>query len=136
MSYDQLSRDYEPRDPYSNPAAQQMRFHPDHHAKQMAQGQERLYAGAISGASVEQRQHGNVTREVQQFEKNLHALASVIDALDIRLAAACIPAPETASGLRGSDSGGCSLANQLAAFNHMLACQVNRIEMLYQGIDL
>jgi hypothetical protein len=114
-----------------------MRFHPDHHAKQMAQGQERLYAGAILGASVEkQRQHGNVTREVQQLEKNLHALASVIDSLDIRLAAACIPAPETASGLRASDSGGCSLANQLAAFNSMLACQVNRIEMIYQGIDL
>ena len=136
MSYDPLSRDYAPRDPY-NPAAQQMRFHPDHHAKQMAQGQERLYAGAILGASVEkQRQHGNVTREVQQLEKNLHALASVIDSLDIRLAAACIPAPETASGLRASDSGGCSLANQLAAFNSMLACQVNRIEMIYQGIDL
>jgi hypothetical protein len=125
MSYDPLSRDYAPRNRIEegyayNPAQQQERFQPK----------------GVLGASVEQRQHGNVTREMQQFEKNLHALASVIDALDIRLAVACIPAPETASGLRGSDSGGCSLANQLAAFNHMLACQVNRIEMLYQGVDL
>ena len=136
MSYDQLARGYEPRDPYSNPAEQQMRFHPDHHAKQMAQGQERIYAGAILGAEAKQRQHGNVTREVQQLEKNLHALASVIDSLDIRLAAACLPIPETASGLRTSDGGGCPLANQLAAFNSMLSVQTSRIEMLYQGIDL
>jgi len=136
MNYDQLARGYEPRDPYSNPAEQQMRFHPDHHAKQMAQGQERIYAGAILGAEAKQRQHGNVTREVQQLEKNLHALASVIDSLDIRLAAACLPIPETASGLRTSDGGGCPLANQLAAFNTMLSVQISRIEMLYQGIDL
>jgi hypothetical protein len=119
-----------------NPAEQQMRFHPDHHAKQMAQGQERIYAGAILGTEVKQRQHGNVTREIQQLEKNLHALASVIDSLDIRLAAACLPIPETASGLRTSDGGGCPLANQLAAFNTMLSTQTSRIEMLYQGIDL
>jgi len=136
MNHDQLARGYEPRDPYSNPAEQQMRFHPDHHAKQMAQGQERIYAGAILGAEAKQRQHGNVTREVQQLEKNLHALASVIDSLDIRLAAACLPIPETASGLRTSDGGGCPLANQLAAFNTMLSTQISRIEMLYQGIDL
>jgi hypothetical protein len=136
MNHDQLARGYEPRDPYSNPAEQQMRFHPDHHAKQMAQGQERIYAGAILGAEAKQRQHGNVTREVQQLEKNLHALASVIDSLDIRLAAACLPIPETASGLRTSDGGGCPLANQLAAFNSMLSVQTSRIEMLYQGIDL
>ena len=134
MSYDQTSRDYESRNPYSNPAEQQMRFHPDHHAKQLAQGQERM-RGAILGAEVK-RQHGNVTREVQQLEKNLHALASVIDSLDVRLASACISAPETASGLRGSDGGGCALANQLAAFNHMLSSQVNRIEMIHQGVDL
>jgi len=77
-----------------------------------------------------------VTREVQQLEKNLHILASVIDALDNRLAAACLPIPETASGLRTSDGGGCALANQLSAFNSMLSVQVNRIEMLYQGVDL
>jgi hypothetical protein len=136
MNHDQLARGYEPRDPYSNPAEQQMRFHPDHHAKQMAQGQERIYAGAILGAEAKQRQHGNVTREVQQLEKNLHALASVIDSLDIRLAAACLPIPETASGLRTSDGGGCPLANQLAAFNTMLSTQISRIEMLYQGVDL
>ncbi len=123
-------------DPYSNPAEQQMRFHPDHHAKQLAQGQERIYAGAILGAEVKQRQHGNVTREIQQLEKNLHALASVIDSLDVRLASACLPAPETTAGLRGSDGGGCALANQLAAFNHMLSTQTNRIEMIYQGVDL
>ena len=123
--------------PYSNPVEQQMRFHPDYHAKQMAQGQERLYAGAIPGASIEkQRQQGGVTREMQQFEKNLPALASVIDSLDSRLASACIPANETSPGLRGTEGSGCSLANQLSAFNAMLSCQINRIEMIYQGVDL
>ncbi len=136
MSYDQLARGYEPRDPYSNPAEQQMRFHPDHHAKQMAQGQERIYAGAILGAEAKQRQQGNVTREIQQLEKNLHALANAIDSLDIRLASACLPIPEAASGLRTSDGGGCPLANQLAAFNSMLSVQTSRLEMIYQGVDL
>ena len=136
MSYDQLSRDYAPKDPYSNPAEQQMRFHPDHHAKQMAQGQERIYAGAILGAEAKQRQQGNVTREIQQLEKNLHALASAIESLDIRLASACLPIPEAASGLRTSDGGGCPLANQLAAFNSMLSVQTSRLEMIYQGVDL
>jgi hypothetical protein len=137
MSYDQLSRDYEPRDPYSSAEQRQKGIDMGQYAHNMAQQQDRFNPKSILGASVEkQRQHGNVTREVQQLEKNLHALASVIDSLDIRLAAACIPAPETAPGLRGSDGGGCSLANQLAAFNSMLACQVNRIEMLYQGVDL
>jgi hypothetical protein len=136
MSYETTSADYCPKNTYSNPAEQQMRFHPDHHVKQMAQGQERIYAGAILGAEAKQRQQGNVTREIQQLEKNLHVLASVIDALDNRLAAACLPIPETASGLRTSDGGGCALANQLSAFNSMLSVQVNRIEMLYQGVDL
>ena len=124
MSYDQLSENYAPRNRVEqayayNPAQQQERFQPK--------------LGAQLG---EQRQQGNVTREVQQLEKNLHALASVIDSLDIRLASACIPAPETSPGLRGGSEGGCSLANQLAAFNGMLLCQITRIEMLYQGVDL
>jgi hypothetical protein len=125
MNHDQLARGYDPRgrieEGYAyNPAQQQEKFHPK----------------AILGAAGEQRQQGNVTREVQQLEKNLHILASVIDALDNRLAAACLPIPETASGLRTSDGGGCALANQLSAFNSMLSVQVNRIEMLYQGVDL
>lgn len=106
------------------------------YAHNMAQQQERFHPKAILGASVEQRQQGGVTREMQILEKNLHALASVIDALDTRLASACIPAPEMTSGLRGTDSAGCSLANQLATFNSMLSHQTTRIEMLYQGIDL
>jgi hypothetical protein len=129
MSYDQLSENYAPRDPYSNPAGQQKRFHPE-------QSHEQPYARAILGAEAKQRQQGNVTREVQQLEKNLHILASVIDSLDNRLASACIPSPETSPGLRGSDGGGCALANQLSEFNAMLSVQINRIEMLYQGVDL
>ena len=141
MSYDQLARGYEPRDPYSspygNPAEQQMRFHPDHHAKQMAQGQERLYAGAISGASIEKaRPQGNVTREMHQYEKHLSALISVIDELDRRLASATVPAPETNNSLRGSDQSGSALASQLSSFNNMLSHQINRLEAIYQGIDL
>jgi hypothetical protein len=118
MSYDQAARDYAPRNridqSYYNPV----------------QPKEAL------GASAEQRQQGNVTREVQQLEKNLHALASAIESLDIRLASACLLIPETASGLRTSDGGGCPLANQLAAFNSMLSTQTSRLEMIYQGIDL
>ena len=132
MNYDPLSRGYEPKDPYRDhnvAAQQQSRFHPE-------QSHEQPYARAILGAEAKQRQHGNVTREVQQLEKNLHALASVIDSLDIRLAAACLPIPETASGLRTSDGGGCPLANQLAAFNNMLSVQTSRLEMIYQGVDL
>ena len=137
MSYDQLARGYEPRDPYSNPAEQQMRFHPDHHAKQMAQGQERIYAGAIPGASIEKvRPQGNVTREVQQFEKHLNALICVIDELNRRLATATIPAPETSNTLRGSDPSGSALASQLSSFNNMLSHQINRLEAIYQGVDL
>jgi hypothetical protein len=137
MSYDSLSRDYSPKDPYSNPAEQQMRFHPDHHAKQMAQGQERIYAGAIPGASIEKvRPQGNVTREVQQFEKHLSALICVIDELDRRLATATIPAPETSNTLRGSDQSGSALASQLSSFNNMLSHQINRLEAIYQGVDL
>jgi hypothetical protein len=99
--------------------------------------EEAMRAALGSGVEVKQRQHGNVTREVQQLEKNLQALANVIDSLDIRLAAACIPAPENlASGLRSTDGGGCSLANQLAGFNSMLSHQITRIEMIYQGVDL
>jgi hypothetical protein len=137
MSYDPLSRDYSPRDPYSSPAEQQMRFHPDHHAKKMAQAQERLYAEAISGASIEKvRPQGNVTREVQQFEKHLNALICVIDELDRRLATATIPAPETSNTLRGSDQSGSALASQLSSFNNMLSHQINRLEAIYQGVDL
>jgi hypothetical protein len=137
MSYDQLARGYEPRDPYSNPAEQQMRFHPDHHAKQMAQGQERLYAGAISGASIEkQRQQGGVAREVQQFEKHLNSLICVIDELDRRLATATIPQPETNNSLQGADQSGSALACQLSSFNSMLSRQINRLEAIYQGVDL
>lgn len=137
MSLDPLAGDYAPQDPYrqyhGQPEAEQQRM--EHFA------QNRL-TGAIAGAhrglgpEVKQRQQGGVTREIQQLEKQLHALASVIDALDSRLAAACIAGPETAPGLRGSDGGGCALTNQLAAFNTMLSHQINRIEMLYQGVDL
>jgi hypothetical protein len=124
MNYDQLARGYDPRgrieEGYAYNPAQQEKFHPK----------------AVLGASVEQRQQGGVTREVQQLEKNLHILATVLDTLENRLASACLPVPETASGLRTSDGGGCPLANQLATFNSMLSTQISRIEMIYQGVDL
>jgi hypothetical protein len=125
MNYDQLAKGYDPRnrieEGYSyNPASQQERFQPK----------------AILGAQLgEQRQQGGVTREMQQLEKNLHVLAAAIDNLDNRLASICIPAPETASGLRSTGEG-CALANQLAGFNSMLLSQITRIEMIYQGVDL
>jgi hypothetical protein len=136
MSYDQTERDYSSRGPY-----QQYDGHLEAEQKRIEHLGQIRGAGAIAGAQrlgadVKQRQQGGVTREMQQLEKNLHALASVIDSLDSRLASACIPAPEMTSGLRGSDGGGCALANQLAAFNSMLSHQVSRIEMIYQGVDL
>ena len=137
MSLDQLSRDYAPQDPYrqyhAQPEAEQQRM--EHYGQMRG-------AGAIAGsqrslgAEAKQRLQGGVTREMQRMEKNLHALITAIDSLDNRLASACIPAPETAPGLRGSDGGGCALALQLDAFNNMLASQITRIEMLYQGVDL
>jgi hypothetical protein len=119
-----------------NPAQQNARFDPEKHLEQMALGQRNMLGHGALGTEAKQRQQGNVTREIQQLEKNLNALICVIDELDIRLASACLPIPETASGLRTSDGGGCPLANQLAAFNSMLSVQINRIEMLYQGVDL
>ena len=119
-----------------NPAQQSARFDPERHLEQVALGQRNMLGHGALGAEAKQRQQGNVTREIQQLEKNLHALASVIDSLDIRLASACLPIPETASGLRTSDGGGCPLANQLAAFNSMLSVQTSRLEMIYQGVDL
>jgi hypothetical protein len=119
-----------------SPAQQNARFDPEKHLEQMALGQRNMLGHGALGAEAKQRQHGNVTREMQQLEKNLQALASVIDSLDMRLASACLPIPETASGLRTSDGGGCALANQLAAFNSMLSTQTSRIEMIYQGVDL
>jgi hypothetical protein len=114
-----------------NPAQQSARFDPDKHVEQMAMKQR-----ALQGAQLgEQRQQGAVAREMQQLEKNLHILAAAIDNLDNRLASICIPAPDTASGLRSTGEG-CALANQLAGFNSMLLSQITRIEMLYQGVDL
>ena len=134
MSYDQLSRDYSPRDRLEgfayNPAQQQSRFHPE-------QNHERLYAEAISGASFEkQRPQGGVARELQQFEKHLNSLINVIDELDRRLATATIPQPETNNSLQGADQSGSALACQLSSFNNMLSSQINRLEMIYQGVDL
>jgi hypothetical protein len=113
-----------------------MRFHPDHHTKQMAYGQEQLYAGAISGAAVEPRPQGNVARELQQYEKHLNSLICAIDELDRRLASATIPQPETSNTLRGADQSGSALASQLSSFNNMLSHQINRLEAIYQGVDL
>lgn len=136
MNYDPLAGDYEPQDPY-----RQYHGQPEAEQKRMAHLGLTRGTGAIAGANrtlgadVKPRQQGNVTREMQQLEKNLHALASVIDSLDSRLASICIPAPEMTSGLRSTGEG-CALANQLAGFNSMLLSQITRIEMIYQGVDL
>jgi hypothetical protein len=137
MSHDQLSRDYEPRDPYSNAEQRQKGIDLGQYAHRMAEKQAYAYGGSIPGASIEKvRPQGNVTREVQQFEKHLNALICVIDELDRRLATATIPAPETSNSLRGSDQSGSALASQLSSFNNMLAHQISRLESIYQGIDL
>jgi len=137
MSFDQLSRDYEPRDPYSSAEQRQKGIDLGQYAHRMVEKQAYAYGGAIPGASIEKvRPQGNVTREVQQFEKHLNALICVIDELDRRLATATIPAPETNNSLRGSDQSGSALASQLSSFNNMLSHQINRLESIYQGVDL
>jgi hypothetical protein len=126
MNHDQLARGYDPKSRIE-----------EGYSYNTVPPQEQPYPKAILGASVEQRQQGGVTREVQHLEKNLHILAASLDTLENRLASACVPAPENlASGLRSTDGGGCSLANQVAGLNSMLSFQINRIEMMYQGIDL
>ena len=137
MAYDTLSRDYEPKDPYSSSEQRQKGVDLGQYARYMEERQAYLHDRAIPGASIEKvRPQGNVTREVQQFEKHLSALICVIDELDRRLATATIPAPETNNSLRGSDQSGSALASQLSSFNNMLAHQISRLESIYQGIDL
>jgi hypothetical protein len=131
MSHDQLARDYAPRNPYSDPWLNATQPKEEYY-----RGQEQAIRGTL-GPSVEKvRPQGNVTREVQQFEKHLSALISVIDELDRRLATATIPQPETNNSLRGSDQSGSALASQLSSFNNMLSHQINRLEAIYQGVDL
>ena len=137
MSYDQLSENYAPRNRIEQSYASSgvMSQREEEERQRSGYLRQETMRAALS-PEAKQRQQGNVTREIQQLEKNLHALASAIESLDIRLASACLPIPEAASGLRTSDGGGCPLANQLAAFNSMLSVQTSRIEMIYQGVDL
>jgi hypothetical protein len=130
MNYETTSADYCPKDRYSSAEQRQSGIQKGINMGQYAHG------GAILGAAAPQRPQGGVAREVQQLEKNLHLLASVIDSLDNRLASVFVPSPETSSGLRNSDGGGCSLANQIAGLNSMLSSQISRIEMIHQGVDL
>jgi phosphoserine aminotransferase len=89
------------------------------------------------GSSLEKhRQQGGVAREVQQFEKHLNALICVIDELDRRLAVATIPQPESTSHSSVPGPDGSALACQLFSFNGMLSRQINRLEAIYQGVDL
>jgi hypothetical protein len=140
MSYETTSADYCPKDRYSS--AEQMQsgiqkgINMGQYAHNRAEKQAYAYGGAILGATAQQRPQGSVAREIQQLEKNLHLLAGVIDSLDNRLASVFVPSPETSSGLRSSDGGGCALANQIAGFNSMLSSQISRIEMIHQGVDL
>jgi hypothetical protein len=122
MNYDQLAKGYDPRNRIEegyayNPAQQQEKYN--------------------LGPSLEKhRQQGGVAREVQQFEKHLNALICVIDELDRRLAVATIPQPETNNSVQGADQSGSALACQLSSFNNMLSRQINRLEAIYQGVDL
>ena len=142
MNYDQLAKGYDPRNRIEegyayNPAQQQERFDPDAHIKKMARMQQDIQAGAIQGTQLgEQRKQSGVAREVQQFEKHLNALICVIDELDRRLAVATIPQPEPTNSVQGADQSGSALACQLSSFNNMLSRQINRLEAIYQGVDL
>ena len=125
MNYDQLARGYDPRgrieEGYAyNPAQQQERFQPK----------------AILGAPVEQRQQGGVTRELQLYEKHLNALINVIDELDRRLATATVPQTEANNLSSGPGPVGSALTCQIFSFNSMLSHQINRLEAIYQGVDL
>lgn len=137
MSYDQTARDYSPRGRIEQSYASSgvMSQREEGERQRSVHMRDEAMRNALS-PEAKQRQQGSVTREMQQLEKNLHILAAAIDNLENRLMPVCLPIPETASGLRTSDGGGCALANQLAAFNSMLSVQTARIEMIYQGVDL
>jgi hypothetical protein len=111
----------------------QMGVNMGQYAHNMAQQQEKYNLGS----SLEKhRQQGGVAREVQQFEKHLNALICVIDELDRRLAVATIPQPESTSHSSVPGPDGSALACQLFSFNGMLSRQINRLEAIYQGVDL
>jgi hypothetical protein len=131
MNHDQLARDYAPRNPYSDPWLNATQPKEDYY-----RGQEQAIRGALGPSVEKQRPQGGVAREMQQFEKHLNALICVIDELDRRLATATIPQPETNNSLQGADQSGSALACQLSSFNNMLSRQINRLEAIYQGIDL
>lgn len=137
MSYDQLARGYDSRGRIEQSYASSgvMSQREEGERQRSVHMRDEAMRNALS-PEAKQRQQGSVTREMQQLEKNLHILAAAIDNLENRLMPVCLPIPETASGLRTSDGGGCALANQLAAFNSMLSVQTARIEMIYQGVDL
>jgi hypothetical protein len=131
MNHDQLARDYAPRNPYSDPWLNATQPKEDYY-----RGQEQAIRGALGPSVEKQRQQGGVAREMQQFEKHINALICVIDELDRRLATATIPQPEPTnlSSVPGPD--GSALACQLFSFNSMLSRQINRLEAIYQGVDL
>ena len=139
MSYDQLSENYAPRNridqSYASAGVMSQREE-EERQKSMYMRQEAM-RGAISGASIEkQRLQGGVAREMQQFEKHLNSLINVIDELDRRLAIATIPQPESTNLSSVPGPYGSALACQLFSFNSMLSRQINRLEAIYQGIDL
>lgn len=136
MNYETTSADYCPKDRYSSAEQMQKGINLGQYAHHMAEKQAYAHGGPGLGAAVQQRQQGGVTREVQQFEKHLNALICVIDELDRRLATATIPQPESTnlSPVPGPD--GSALTCQLFSFNNMLSRQINRLEAIYQGIDL
>jgi hypothetical protein len=137
VNYETTSADYYPKNTYSSAEQRQKGVDLGQYAHHMADKQAYPRGGAILGASIEkQRPQGNVAREMQQFEKHLSSLINVIDELDHRLATATIPQPETNNSLQGADPSGSALACQLSSFNSMLSRQINRLEAIYQGVDL
>lgn len=137
MSFNPLAGDYAPQDPYKQ-----------YHGQPEAERQRAEYlgqirgTGAISGGSYGQQNtlrssSAPLMSELQQMEKNLHALHTAIDMLTERLSTVLL-GPPVASPFREEkqDRPHSSLTAQMVAFNGFLQNQTSRVEQITGALDL
>lgn len=137
MSYDQLARGYDSRGRIEQSYASSgvMSQREEGERQRSVHMRDEAMRGALS-PEAKQRQQGGVARELQQYEKHLNALINVIDELDRRLATATVPQTEANNLSSGPGPVGSALTCQIFSFNSMLSHQINRLEAIYQGVDL
>lgn len=83
MSYDQLSRDYEPRDPYSSAEQRQKGIDLGKYAHNMAQQQERFHPKAVLGPEV--MKEPNISVNTERMDKILAHQEELLTMLEQRM---------------------------------------------------